>query len=434
VSAAQPVIVCGTDFTDASRAATDVAAHLAALLGASLQLVHVREVDRLAGGDVEAAERVRAGLLEEELGRVRRGGAVETAARLLRGDAATELARVAADTGAMLIVVAAIGPATSIFRVGGTAERVAQAARAPVLLVREPARLLRWSADRPLPLVALIAEDAASDRVVEWLRWLRIAGPCDITALQAYYVDDAVRRYGLSRRAFVEADPEIEGYVRRDLRDRIEPLAGDGDLVVDAVLAHGRLADHLIDHPAVNDAALVVVGNHRARGLARLSSVAAGVVQVAPMSLLVVPVDAPDVAVTPWPEIRRVVVATDFSKFAAVAIRHAFGLLAHAGGELTLVHVREADGRRDDDEAVRASLRALARRGPPSVTTSCVVVDADDVAAALDQAAARAGADCIVIASRGRGGIAGVVLGSVAREVVHRAHRPVLVVRPPADL
>jgi nucleotide-binding universal stress UspA family protein len=47
----------------------------------------------------------------------------------------------------------------------------------------------------------------------------------------------------------------------------------------------------------------------------------------------------------------------------------------------------------------------------------------------LTKIASSDGYDMIVLGSRGLGGIAGLVLGSVSDQVLHRAHCPVLIVR-----
>lgn len=431
-------ILCGTDFSDPARAAADVAARLALALGASLQVVHVEDSSMLMLREEPTAQQLRSlagAALEGEVSRLRSTHQVPVAAQLVRGHPAAELARVAEEVSASLIVVSAIGPTPSIFRVGGTAERVAQASHVPVLLVRDPQPLLRWLDGAALATVAMIGDDAASDRAIEWLRALREIGVCDITALHAYYVDDETRRYGLPPRPLVTADPEIEGYVRRDLERRMVALGGRGATTYRAVLAHGRLADHLIEDPAVRGAGLIVIGNHRAHGLARLSSVAAGLVHLAPVSLLVVPVDAPAVVAAPWPEIRHVLVATDFSEFATAAIRHAYGLVAATGGEVTLLHVRSGSQPGVTDETCKTRLAALVPgRPPPGVETRCLVERHDEAATAIHEVAARVGADCIVIASHGRTGLRSLFLGSVAQGVIRAAQRPVLIVRPPGDL
>jgi nucleotide-binding universal stress UspA family protein len=73
---------------------------------------------------------------------------------------------------------------------------------------------------------------------------------------------------------------------------------------------------------------------------------------------------------------------------------------------------------------------ALARSGgssPPSVTVRAVVGCADD-----ELLNAAGDADMIVVGSRGAGGFARLLLGSVATHLAHHAHCPVVIV-PAAD-
>ena len=65
------------------------------------------------------------------------------------------------------------------------------------------------------------------------------------------------------------------------------------------------------------------------------------------------------------------------------------------------------------------------------VTYHAVMEDGSP-ASVLNEVADRVGADIIVVGRRGRGGMAELVLGSVSHALTLHAHRPVLLIPPPA--
>jgi nucleotide-binding universal stress UspA family protein len=81
------------------------------------------------------------------------------------------------------------------------------------------------------------------------------------------------------------------------------------------------------------------------------------------------------------------------------------------------------------EQAVHDELsRHVAAAGlDPAVRVTCHVVHTSP---AQGMIAAAAGADLLVVGARGRGGVAGLLLGSVSDQVVHHAPCPVTVVRP----
>lgn len=131
--------------------------------------------------------------------------------------------------------------------------------------------------------------------------------------------------------------------------------------------------------------------------------------------------------------LRTILVPHDLSKYANQALRIA-ATIAGPGGRLIVVHVTNDygnpallakvldAGRRDLARAVRRALGT-----DPALRVEQRVVAGSphrEIATAAKQA------DCIVMCTRGRTGLARLVVGSVAEQVVRDAPTPVLTFRP----
>lgn len=139
-------VCCPVDFSATSTAALDVAVDLASRLGASLTVVHVRDVVAIPWPGTPQA-RVDARAEAEALAKLdgvrdalaaRASGDVRTL--LLAGDPATEVARLLSSGDYDLAVMGTHG-LTGVQRllVGSVTERVLRHATCPVLVVRPPA-------------------------------------------------------------------------------------------------------------------------------------------------------------------------------------------------------------------------------------------------------------------------------------------------------
>jgi nucleotide-binding universal stress UspA family protein len=142
---------------------------------------------------------------------------------------------------------------------------------------------------------------------------------------------------------------------------------------------------------------------------------------------------------------RNVIVGTDGSESAELAVRHAAGLAQLFGARLTVVTAfvaspeEEAKRLEDAPEDVRWAItdatsaderarkgRAIARE--VGVDDVVVRVDSGDPAALLIDAADETGGDVIVVGSRGMTGAKRFILGSVPNKVSHHAPCDVVIV------
>jgi len=136
----------------------------------------------------------------------------------------------------------------------------------------------------------------------------------------------------------------------------------------------------------------------------------------------------------------KILVAVDHSEVSARALEAARGLAALSHGEVWVLHLREREtlgktglltSTESSDEASAAVSDAVEQLTQAGIKAHAVVRDTVFGYAAREivSDAAGLGADVIVMGSRGRGDLAGLVLGSTAHKVIHLADRPVLVVR-----
>ncbi|SHN75983.1 universal stress protein [Cryptosporangium aurantiacum] len=244
--------------------------------------------------------------------------------------------------------------------------------------------------------------------------------------------------------------PAYGGYQLAELKDAARI---DGQHTVDAAVDRVRtvmpglaVAGRVSDEPAVRallDASvfsdLVVVG---CRGLTPTASVVLGSVSTALSAhaaspVVVVRSDRQAGPTTP------VVAGIDGSERDEATLEAAFAeadragaplVVAHAWSDVTLVGVFGAsvvpswiEARHDAEELVHRQLAGWHGKYPD--VRIGTVVEREQPAHMLLELAATAG--LVVVGSHGRGGFAGMRLGSVARRLLHYADAPVLIVRGP---
>ncbi len=261
------------------------------------------------------------------------------------------------------------------------------------------------------------------------------AFPVEVYWMDPYFVD--TRRVEAIRE---DTETRARGLVQEVLRDpEVSAVPGAAEVPVHVVAIPGPAAPNLVEHSATAD--LLVVGS-RGRGGIRstvLGSVALHCAAHAACPVVVVhpaPAGAAEAAAA-----RRVVVGLDDSPPARAALVAAVAEARDRGARVEAVLAYEEPNYWSDLYAVMlpppGQTRSQATEHAETIVAETLgdgrdAVDVTVAAGPADDVLVRhaAGAELLVVGSRSRSPLPGMVLGSVALHCVVHAPCPVMVVRP----
>lgn len=240
----------------------------------------------------------------------------------------------------------------------------------------------------------------------------------------------------------VTTDPKpIEESARAQLDRVVDRVDASGlGQPIERIVTAGGAARTLID--TAKGADLLVVGTRGHGGFVGLllGSVSHHVVSHAPCPVVVVPKEA---SLAADGDRGRIAVGVDGSEGSLAALQWALDEAAVRGVDVTAViawlepyATAEVMAPMITEDALRDGAREsldgviAAAEIPAGVAVHREVVRGHPVRALFD---ATAGADELVVGSRGHGGFVGLLLGSVSHQVVAHAPRPVVVVPHPDD-
>jgi nucleotide-binding universal stress UspA family protein len=241
-----------------------------------------------------------------------------------------------------------------------------------------------------------------------------------------------------------DAQVSVTALAERELESVADRLRAEG-LMADAHVYYDEAARAILDAADAQHAAVVVMSTHGRSGPGRFiyGSVADRVLRGTRLPTLLVPATCE----RPWPTDGplHVLVPLDSSEFAEEALAHVIALTGDRDVVLHLLYVVEPPTPLltygsyvpvfdPGPELARARyyLEVVARRFPPGRLVPMIDTIVGEPVLAICAAARNYRADLIALATHGRGGLARLLLGSVATGVLQRASVPVLLIRPTA--
>ncbi len=226
---------------------------------------------------------------------------------------------------------------------------------------------------------------------------------------------------------------EIETGVNSIIERQVAQVSQRPEVTV-RPLSYSVADDIASEFDAVDDTLVVMSTWARGRTAGMIGNVAEDVLRLLRQPIVVIGPQA-DVGIN-WPK-GPMFIATDDSHFGATIVPVAARMAEQLAVDTSLITVIDSSAvPAGIDRAAETNVLAGLAGTVESITGREVdydVLHGDDPAKEIVDHARRYGGSMIALSTHGRSGMARIAVGSVAMDVVHNAHCPVLLSRPPVD-
>jgi len=239
-----------------------------------------------------------------------------------------------------------------------------------------------------------------------------------------------------------EGDIDLTGVkdVRKAMRKPCEDALAEARKIADTeraliktVCEEGETYERIVDLADAENCDVIVVGRRGRRHFERalVGSVTARVIGHTQRDVLVVPNNT----ALGW---KKILVATDGSKYSAVAVDKAIAFAKSYGGGLVVVSVVDvptefyAEAPKAVEDMIRKAKEytaAVRKQAEAAGVKAETFIGEADAYQAIVKLAAEQGVNMIVVGSHGRTGLRRLLMGSVTEKVIGHAPCPVLIVK-----
>lgn len=212
-----------------------------------------------------------------------------------------------------------------------------------------------------------------------------------------------------------------------------EKIAHEKGALIKTVAEEGEAYERIIDLADAENCDLIVMGRRGLRRVERIliGSVTARVIGYSNRDVLVVPKDA-EIG------LKKILLATDGSKYSEAAAIKAIDLAKSYGGKLEVISIVEAPSELYEDsqlafkklmEKAKGYAEEIKKQAESSGIKAEAFVKEGKICQVITDFAKERKADMIIMGSHGRRGLKRLLMGSVAERVIGLAECPVLIVK-----